>query len=198
MRWELRRRGSSHVVTAQRLERMFTLPRGPLERAMFAGLYKVVDRVKYLVERRSTIGRKIWRATGGGRGKSNLGHFVKPDFVQRSGMITRGALKVIGLVALLEAGGKTAPHEILPKGRGRRLRRRGSAVRVNGRRLRGSGEGVLALADGTFRPAVWHHTATIRPHRFAETAIGQSLALMRQFMERALGAEADRITRKAS
>ena len=116
-------------MDTQSLKRMadrITARRGPVERGLYAGTYAIRDRVKHLVSRQSTIGKKLWRSSEAGSKRSNLGTYIRPAEVKHRGQTMAGGLELYGLPAMIEAGGKTKSHPIFPKGakrgRGRGLR----------------------------------------------------------------------------
>ncbi len=191
-----RRKGPPMHRSLKRMADRISARRGPVERGLYAGTYKIRDRVKHMVSRQSTIGKKLWRASEAGSKRSNLGTYIRPSRVQHRGQTMEGGLELYGLPAMIEAGGETKSHPIFPKGAKRGRGRGRSRVKLDGKRLPGGyGKGVLRLANGAFVRGVFRHSATIRPHHFAERALRQHERLITLYIERALQRDSEQAMR---
>ncbi len=188
-------------------------PYGPVERGLFGALFRARDR-GFVRLKEIGIARRIWGtdrvAFSGGAKSSNLGTYAYPIPLGadgRGGLVM--GLRLSGIPAMIEAGGRTKPHKILPTTAKLRTRRQklpgdllgslsvlGLRVRASRRMLvarnRHTRAGILRLANGQFIAYAMKHSARVpkvpwlRPELDAE--MGQIEATLRPRLVGAMAA----------
>jgi hypothetical protein len=127
-------------------KKLVRILRNELTRGLRRAAAPIVSAIKQDVSTRTAFGRRIWgvKPAGLNSAVSMTGTFVQVDYVQL-------AIRLKGIPAMLEQGGRIQPHPIKPKL-----------------------AGVLAFQAGgktVFRRAVKHPGGPVHAHHFAESRI---------------------------